>query len=221
MWGPIFIVASVSFFVVFVIVRGRRRRAADAAYVTHRAKKYVYDKRKFARWGKDRKWVVLDTETTGLGAGDEVIDIAVFAADGEVLLTQKLYPKAPISREASAVHGLTKKSLKDAPAYDVIHDDLIRVLKGRLVLAFNAEFDARMLRQTAAAHGLVLPELQFDCVMLAYAAHAGVPGRFPGDFKWWSLEKAVKKEGVEVIPDHSALGDARATLVLINKVSEK
>lgn len=60
----------------------------------------------------------MDTETTGLSDDDEIIEIAVISEDGEVLLDTfvKHTSRVEISKGARNIHGIKKRSLKNAPS---------------------------------------------------------------------------------------------------------
>ena len=90
-------------------------------------------------------------------------------------------PNDNIPAEASAVHGLTRRMLEraGAPWWPDVHGRLADVLAGAsVVLIYNAEFDTRVLHQTAARHGLKLPAFRTRCVMLEYAKYRNVPGHY-------------------------------------------
>mgnify|MGYP006445668973 CR=1 FL=1 len=76
----------------------------------------------------DANFVVLDTETTGLDHGDEIVEIAVVDAEGRTLLDERIRPSVPISPEAQAIHGITMESLADAPQWPDIAGKVRAVL---------------------------------------------------------------------------------------------
>ena len=165
--------------------------------------------------------LVLDTETTGLGSSAEVIDLAVIDTTGAVRLDTLIMPNDNIPADASAVHGLTRRMLEKAgaPWWPDVHGRLADVLAGaNVVLIYNAEFDTRVLHQTAARHGLKLPAFSTRCVMLEYAKYRNVPGRY-GDAKWHKLLEAAAYEGVPTGGAHRALADAQMTLGLVRAVA--
>ena len=66
-------------------------------------------------------YVIIDFETTGLKAddGDEVIELGAIKVEGKKVSERTLHslvnPQRDIPPSASAVHGITKEHLKDAP----------------------------------------------------------------------------------------------------------
>lgn len=154
-----------------------------------------------------RKYVILDTETTGLGPSDEIVQIAVIDLHGNALLSQNIRPtrKRRIASEASRVHGLTMKVLQDCPQFHELHRPLKKAIGRRRIITYNAEFDMRLYRQTYQLAGGFLPRGDWVCAMREYAKYVGEWNQYYRDYKWQRLESA----------DHTALGDCRATLEVI------
>ena len=72
------------------------------------------------------------------------------------------------------------------------------------MLAYNADFDRRLLEQTAERYGLDMPVAEWRCVMRGYAE-----GR-----RSLALSEACRREGIAV-GEHRALGDARVARELV------
>lgn len=151
----------------------------------------------------------LDTETTGLGPTAEVVDLAVVGHDGRVLLETLVRPLDPIPPDATAIHGLRDADVAIAPAWPAVHDALCRLLAGRPVVVYNAAFDRRLVAQSGARYGLVLPEVRWECAMLAYAEFRGEPGGRGGRCRWHKLEQAARAFGAAP-GGHRAAADALA-----------
>lgn len=84
--------------------------------------------------------VVLDTETHDLHGS--VMEVAVVDAfSGEVLLDTLVNPQVPVTDGAFDVHGISDAMVADAPTWDRVLPDLLRVTKGRQILAYNEEYD--------------------------------------------------------------------------------
>lgn len=112
-------------------------------------------------------FVVLDTETTGFGCKDVVLQFAfgIFDVDGRMLSSYNriwnLPPRVTISKRAFKVHKISyrrlrREGLEAADQMRAVRSVLAQLQqRGMPIVAHNAVFDARLLRQTAIAHGLV------------------------------------------------------------------
>ena len=118
--------------------------------------------------------VFLDTETTGIGLGDVVIEVAVVDTNGEMLFNSLINPERPIPEESSKVHGITDEMVRDAPTMCQVWPEIEAVLKDRAIGIYNAEFDMRLLKQSVLMAGLPgsIGEPGF-CVMKLFAAWYG------------------------------------------------
>ncbi len=164
---------------------------------------------------------MLDTETTGLSATDEIVQIGIVDSDGATVLNQLIKPTIPIPAGASAIHGVYDRDVAGAPSFKQIYIQLSALLAGQVVVAYNMDFDWRMLQQTAARYRL--PDLRIgkrDCAMKQYARFKGVRHANGRNYTWHKLGNAVRQEGLLVAKAHDALDDARMTLALINKMAE-
>jgi len=180
--------------------RRQRRGAALRAGSTAWAQRLLQD-----------DFVVLDTETTGLGRRDEVIEIGVVDGSGTTLLETLVWPKSGRVPEGAAhVHGLTLAELDGAPNWPTVLPQLEALLRGRRVLAWNAPFDERMLRQSSWLWGLRHDLPAFECAMRAYALARGVAG---GRRR---LALAASEAGVlRGAQRHRSADDARLTLAVL------
>lgn len=164
------------------------------------------------QWQARDDWVVLDTETTGLGPDAEVIEVAVLDARGAPLLDSLVRPLGPLPAEATRIHGITSADVATAPLFPVVAAALARLLVGRTALIYNAAYDTRLLRQSAARHGLRLPAFVAECIMLGYARFWGQPGR--DGYRWQRLEVACARHGIAA-GAHRARDDCRAAHALL------
>lgn len=156
-------------------------------------------------------FAVLDTETTGLGRRDEIIEVGVVDAAGATLVHTLVWPRSgSVPQGATRVHGLTIDDLAGAPTWPEVLEELRDALRGRRVLAWNAPFDERMVQQSSRVWR-VRPGLPaFECAMRAYALARGVRG---GRSK---LATAAAEEGVAAgAQRHRSVDDARLTLAVL------
>ena len=162
-------------------------------------------------------WVLVDTETTGLDGGAEVIDLAVLDRHGRVLLETLLRPRRPIPAHVARIHGLHDRDVRDAPTFAQVWPTLRPLLAGRTLVAYNVAFDARLLRQTATLHGVSFPALAQECAMRRYAAYRAAAG-LPGGRGAHSLEHACRQHGIPT-GGHRAAADCHATLALLRAMA--
>ncbi|EJP7403770.1 3'-5' exonuclease [Salmonella enterica] len=120
--------------------------------------------------------VFLDTETTGLDAGAQALEIGLVNARGERIFETRLKPTVAIDPAAAAVHGISDEDLVRAPSWPDIAPQLQHHIGRRPLVIFNAEFDTRILKQTAAAHNdpaSWLDSLTVYCAMRLAAGYYG------------------------------------------------
>ncbi|MDF3319848.1 3'-5' exonuclease [Rhodococcus sp. C3V] len=121
---------------------------------------------------------ILDTETADLDSA--VIEVSVIdALTGAVLLDTLVDPGGiEIHPDAYSVHGLTLDDLVDAPRWPMVLDALIAVTAGRMVLAYNADFDRARILDDSRRHDVPAEHLadasRWDCIMKRRAEAEGV-----------------------------------------------
>ncbi len=162
-------------------------------------------------------FVVLDTETTGLNQDrdDEAVQIAVLKHDGTVLLDTLVKPTIPMSEGAAAVHGITDAMLEHAPTFHSLLLPLQAAITEQVLVIYNADFDMGILANMFWSIGIrehapnVLNYIALEDAMLEYARFVGDWSNYHNDFYWQKLPGG----------DHTALGDCRAVLRLIQAVA--
>jgi DNA polymerase III epsilon subunit-like protein len=94
-------------------------------------------------------------------------------------------------------------------------------LAGQTIVAYNMDFDWRMLQQTAQVYGL--PNVRVahkHCAMKEYARFKGQFDLKKRQYSWHSLSTACTQQKIPVENAHDALGDVRMTLALIRRMAE-
>ncbi|MCW2993680.1 MAG: hypothetical protein JWQ18_1175, partial [Conexibacter sp.] len=103
------------------------------------------------------EFLVVDTETNGLsGERCEVTEIgAVLVGGGELHERwETLVPvRAPLSHGIQRFTGVTQAMVDAAPPADITLPELAEQLEGRVLVAHNAAFDARVLALAFARAG--------------------------------------------------------------------
>src|SRR5262245_41978282 len=138
---------------------------------------------------------------------------------GTVLLDTLVRPTSPMAPEARAIHGITDQALADAPAFADLYHPIAHLLGHRSVLAYNADFDRRLLAQTCTKYGLPPLEVAaWDSVMERYAYFWGERSQ-AGAYKPQSLSTACIQQGISVHGHHEAVQDCLLTLALIKAMA--
>lgn len=181
--------------------------------------------------------VYIDTETTGLSRYDEVVQIACIDWQGQPLYESLIRPiNAVLTAEVTRIHGISAEMVVDAPTLSDVFEDLASLLRGKLLIAYNADFDKRMLIQSARAnHGCVM-QTKCDCspicqffggcdwtdVMKPYASYYAITAN-QRRIRWQKLVAACEQQGVDStkIEWHTASGDCFATYQLLKAISLK
>ena len=170
-------------------------------------KKLALDRRRYWIEHKD-KYCIVDTETTGLTSYDQVIEIAIIDLEGNVLLNTLCIPTVEISDDAAVVHGIDKYVLREAkaPSWVDIYPEVKRILDDRIMLAYNADFDERMILQTCRYNNVNSFEFISECIM-------------HNVMKYYSSEQYIALQEVSSNQqNHRALGDCLLCLDLIKQV---
>lgn len=176
------------------------------------------------RW-LDDDFLVFDTETTGLGDDDEIVEICLIDRNGFIMLNMLIKPTKPIPAEATAIHGITNEMVANAPTWRDVHGAVGNLFFKYGFVAYNASFDSRMIIQSASLHGLgddglcSFIEEYSRCAMLAYAEFYGQEND-RGGYKWQRLICAAEQQGVTIEgTPHRALSDCLTTLGVIKAMA--
>lgn len=166
-----------------------------------------------------QNYVVLDTETTGLGHDDEIIEIAIVDCDSNILMNQRIKPMKRIPAEATAIHGISDEDVANCPSFADVAILIKGHLAGKDVIVYNATFDRKMLHRSAEQAGIEKINWKafsnWHCAMLAFAPIYGDWNDYHGNYKWKPLSTAAAYYNVPVLEAHSALGDCLMTLHVI------
>lgn len=158
--------------------------------------------------------LILDTETTGLGYADEIVQIAIIDLAGTALLDTFVKPTRPIPHDAYRIHRIANATVAQSPSFADLVPQLRQILAGAEVLIYNAAYDERLLEQSAQAHRLdhEVPIFGVDayrCVMEQYSAWVGDYSSYHRNYRYQPLPGG----------DHTALGDCRACLEVIRRMA--
>lgn len=154
---------------------------------------------------KDR-YLILDTESTGLDYDDKIVEVAIIDFYGNVLLNTYVYTEKEISQGAYLVNGITKEMLIGKPTIEEITPIINDIVKDKIILIYNKDFDIRLLHQSGYTG-----DIEAECLMELYM-------KYICSDRWVSLQNALNDEKIDIIQDHSALGDCKCCSSLIESI---
>ena len=99
------------------------------------------------------RYIVLDTETTGLDPDDghKIIEIGCIEIINRKVTDNTFHkyinPLREIDIEASKVHGLTASNLSDKPLFNDIYDEFVSYISDSPLIIHNAPFDVGFLKK--------------------------------------------------------------------------
>lgn len=175
---------------------------------------------KAKRFFTEQNFVVLDTETTGKDTWSaEIVEIVILDHQGVPLLNTLVKPTCAIPQGAQAIHGITDEMVVGAPSFPELFPTIVNLLKDKVCIVYNAEYDIPLLESVAKRHGFKWYCESGWCLMKAYADYRKTPGRY-GNYKWHRLGDACEQQRVVLTDAHRALGDTLATWALLKKLAE-
>lgn len=153
--------------------------------------------------------IILDTETTGLDAGDghRIVEIGCVELFNMIPTGESFHlylnPERDMPEEAFRVHGLSTAFLADKPLFAQAAEDLLKFIGEAKIVAHNAEFDLQFLNKELDRLGLPLFVKDRVVDTLALARR-----KFPGATN--SLDALCARFGIDTSrrTKHGALLDA-------------
>jgi DNA polymerase-3 subunit epsilon len=170
---------------------------------------------------------VIDVETTGIDTAEaRIVEIAAVLVDElgvsepRVALPTRVNPGIPIPPDATKVHGIGDADVEGAPTFAEIWPQLVDATAGRLVVAYNAPYDQRVVAAEIARHIAPAdpgpnpaPQLLWGLWVDPFVA-AKLVDKFE---KGKRLADVAARRGIEV-DAHGAAGDAVTTALLLPKL---
>lgn len=150
---------------------------------------------------------MIDTETTGFGKTDRLVEVAVVLVEGNEIIQEwetLVNPERDISN--SNIHGITSEVVSLAPIFAEIDSEFSRLIHGSIMVAHNISFDQRMLEQEYSRNKKQVDLGMGFCTLQATKL---------------KLEVACKEYGITNVSAHRALTDARATALIFIKILEQ
>jgi DNA polymerase-3 subunit epsilon len=127
-------------------------------------------------------FVALDFETANRYRNSACAISVARVEDGAIVETYtRLIQPPSLTFEFTYIHGITADDVREAPTYDTIHHEVMRLFEGaQFVAAHNASFDRSVMRALCNHYGLLLPSHPWNCtVKLARSAWGIYPTKLP------------------------------------------
>lgn len=154
------------------------------------------------------KYLILDTETTGMNWNDEIIEIAITDLDGNVKFESLVKPKILIPKRIQTYTGITNEMVENSPNWEEVWRNVGDIIQDKILIIYNADFDINKILYSCELHRIKKPIIKAVCVMKMYKRINKIRDRL-------KLETVV---GYEI--KHRAASDCRAVVDLIKKVNE-
>ena len=162
-------------------------------------------------------YAIVDIETTGGHASaNGITEIAIVIHNGKEVVQQYqtlINPGVFIPIYITALTGISNEMVESAPSFKQVASEIYTLLKDRIFVAHNVNFDYSFIN-----HHLSLAGYQLQCKKLCTVrlGRKIVPGLLS-----YSLGKLCKCLDIEIKDRHRAGGDAQATAELFSLLLQK
>lgn len=154
--------------------------------------------REFSMFSKNKRYICLDVETTGLSPhrGDRVIEVAAIMVERDGVVeefTTLIDVECRIHRHAEQVHGISRAMLAGHPKPEEVWHRFREFIGTAPLVAHNARFDLSFIRHEMGRLGLGLHNPEICTVKLSRKLYPHLPshrlesvarhvlGRIPAD----------------------------------------
>ena len=159
-------------------------------------------------------YAIVDIETTGgHAAGSGITEVAVYIHDGNKV-TQSfktlINPERNIPIYITALTGINNAMVASAPVFKEVADEIFELLSGNIFIAHNVNFDYSFIKHHLKSAGYELNVKKLCTVRLCRKVFMGLAS--------YSLGNLCRSLHIEIEDRHRADGDARATVILFDKL---
>jgi DNA polymerase-3 subunit epsilon len=159
-------------------------------------------------------YAIVDIETTGGHASaHSITEIAVVLHNGreaEGRYHTLVNPGAAIPRHITALTGITNEMVAGAPFFADVADNIFNLLRGRVFVAHNVNFDYSFLKYQFKEAGYDFDLKKLCTVRMARKVFPGLPS--------YSLGNLCRHMGIVNTSRHRAMGDTEATVELFERI---
>lgn len=162
--------------------------------------------------------IFFDLETTGVDVvKDRIVEISLVKVmpDGtQEIKTRRINPGMPISKESTAIHGISDEDVKDCPQFKAVAKSLAQYIDGCDLAGYNSnKFDIPMLMEEFLRANIDIDLKKCRCIDVQNIYHKMEQRTLSAAYKFYceqDLENA-----------HSAEADTLATYEILEKQLER
>ena len=162
-------------------------------------------------------YCVVDIETSGGKFNEEgITEIAIYKYDGHQIVDQLISlvnPERPIQSFVVKLTGINDHMVASAPKFHEIAKRIIEITEDTVLVAHNAQFDYRILKNSFQQLGY---NFNRKTICTVEVSKKLIPGE-----ESYSLGKLTKSLGIPLKKHHRAEADAYATLKLLQLLLDK
>ncbi len=162
-------------------------------------------------------FAIVDIETTGGHASSNgITEIAIVLHNGKEIegkYTSLVNPNVPIPVYVQSLTGITNSMVATAPQFSALAPYIFNLLKGRIFVAHNVNFDYSFVKHH-------LQEAGFDLTTQKLCTIRTARKLFPG-YRKYGLESICRELDIAISHRHRAEGDALATTKLLELLIAK
>lgn len=165
------------------------------------------------------KTIIFDTETTGIGDDDEILQLSIIDDNGSVIYNEYFKPRYKTSwPRAEAVNHISPEMVNEKPTIYEKQNEIQKIFSEvSTVIGYNVEFDLQMLRNA----GIYLnPFAEKIDIMKRFSDYYGDYDTKHKRYKYKSLKVCSDTLGYKSENLHNALEDCKATLFAYKKLNE-
>lgn len=154
-----------------------------------------------------RMYAIVDIETTGgYAAANSITEISIYLHDGTGVTGKYetlVNPGQPIPYYIQSMTGITDKMVADAPRFEVVAENIYNLLRDRIFVAHNVNFDYSFIKGHLKEAGFELNVKKLCTVRLSRKIFPGLAS--------YSLGRLCDALGITISNRHRAGGDTAAT----------
>lgn len=156
---------------------------------------------------------IVDIETTGgFASGHGITEIAIYVHDGSRVVDSfhtLINPQQKIPVYITALTGISNAMVASAPLFDEVADKIFAMLCNKIFVAHNVNFDFSFVKHHLKNSGYELNVKKLCTVRLGRRVFPGLAS--------YSLGNLCRSVGIVIENRHRAAGDAKATVLLLEK----